>query len=119
MRKRKHESSLSAADFERAAGELRLLNAYAAFGQALLQGDIPARPPLSPEARKARRAQWHRQKAVFNVLIVTTPPDPRQSKITASCLASKQSAIEVARRIAGERQTVLPQTLREKRSTLR
>ena len=116
MRKRKHESSLSAADFERAAGELRLLNAYAAFGQALLQGDIPARPPLSPEARKARR---HRQKAVFNVLIVTTPPDPRQSKITASCLASKQSAIEVARRTAGERQTVLSQTLREKRPTLR
>jgi hypothetical protein len=77
MRKRKHEPGLSTADFERAAGELRLLNAYAAFGQSLLHGDIPARPPLSPEARRAGRARWQGQRAVVNVVIVSTPPDAK------------------------------------------
>ena len=56
MRKKAHENGLSPADFERAAGALRVLNAHAAFGISLLRGEQPQRPSL--EERRAKRARY-------------------------------------------------------------
>jgi hypothetical protein len=52
MRKKSREhSGLTKADLERTAGALRILDAHAKFGLALIRGEEPVHPPLKPKSR--------------------------------------------------------------------
>jgi hypothetical protein len=57
MPTKSHErSGLTKADLERAAGALRILDAHAKFGLALIRGEEPIRPPLRPKAPSSKYA---------------------------------------------------------------
>jgi hypothetical protein len=63
MRKREHSIGLSRSDIERAKSAIRVMNAYVVFGESLIRGEQPVRPPLSPQARREKRARWRKNKA--------------------------------------------------------
>jgi hypothetical protein len=57
MPKKSHEhTGLIKANRELAAAALKILDAYAKFGSALVRGEEPIRPPLRPKAPSSKYA---------------------------------------------------------------